>query len=510
MTKDLVIGIDSSTTATKAIAFDRGGAAVAEGRANVPLHNPLPGHFEQDARDWWNSTAQALRQLTSKIDASRIAAIAISNQRETFVPLGENDEPVRAGTVWLDERATAEVDELVALLGADTIRELIGKPCDVICCIYRVLWMKKNEPELFKRFSRITEVHAYLARKLTGEFRTSAASADPAGFLDLAAGTHAALLIKAVGLDVSHFPEPMRPGELLGTVTAEAAAQTGLVAGTPLVAGGGDGQCAGTGVNIFEPNRAYVNMGTALVSGMYSSGYSTDLAFRTMGAVAEQGYIFESCNRSGTFLVNWFAHEMFGAKPQDEPAIYASLEDEARAAGIGAGGIMLLPYWSGVMSPYWRSDARGAIAGLSASHKRGHVYRALLEGLSLEQTLATDAAAKAAGKPVDHYVAIGGGSNSDLWCQILADASGRDVVRSSTVEASALGAAMVAAKGAGWFSSVPEASAAMAGAVGRRFAPDEMAHKRYRSLLGIYREFWPLIANWNARLVAFAAQEGRS
>lgn len=505
MTKDLVIGIDSSTTATKAIAFDRGGVAVAEGRATVPLSNPLPGYFEQDARDWWGSTAQALRQLTGKIDASRIAAIAISNQRESFVPLDDKDEPVRAGTIWLDERATAEVEELKAQFGADTIHQLTGKPCDVICCIYRLQWMKKNEPELFKRFSRITEVHAYLARKLTGEFRTSAASADPAGFLDLAAGTHATSLIEAVGLDVSNFPHPMRPGEVLGTVTAEAAATTGLTAGTPVVAGGGDGQCAGTGVNIFEPGRAYVNMGTALVSGSFSTSYNTDLAFRTMSAVAEQGYIFENCNRSGTFLVNWFVHEMFGAKPQDEPDTYASLEEEARLAGIGAGGVMLLPYWSGVMSPYWRADARGAIAGLSASHKRGHVYRAVLEGLSLEQTLATDRAAEAAGKPVDHYVAIGGGSNSDLWCQILADASGRDVIRSATVEASALGAAMAAAKGAGWFATVPEASAAMAGEVTRRFAPDDMAHCRYRSLLGIFREFWPLIANWNARLVAFAA-----
>ena len=502
MTKDLVIGIDSSTTATKAIAFDRNGMAVAEGRASVALYNPLPGFFEQDARDWWSSTAEALRQVAAKVGSTRIAAIAISNQRESFVPLDQNDEPVRAGTIWLDERATAEVDELVAQFGADTIHRLTGKPCDVICCIYRLQWMRKHEPELFKRFHRIAEVHAFLVRKLTGEFKTSAASADPGGFLDLESGTHATTLIKAVGLDVANFPQPLRPGEVMGTVTAAAAAATGLIAGTPVVAGGGDGQCAGTGVNIFEPNRAYVNMGTALVSGTFSQSYSTDLAFRTMSAVAEQGYIFESCNRVGTFLVNWFAHELLGAK--DDPGVYKALEQEANAAGIGAGGILLLPYWGGVMTPYWRSDARGVIAGLSSSHKRGHVYRAVLEGLSLEQTLATNKAAETANSPVDHYVAIGGGSNSDLWCQILADASGRDVIRSSTVEASSLGAAMAAAKGAGWFPTVAEASAAMAGAVTKRFAPDAKAHARYRELIDIYRDLWPMMAKWNERLFAFS------
>lgn len=504
MTKDLVIGIDSSTTATKAIAFDKSGKAVAEGRATLPLYNPHPGFFEQDARDWWSSTAEALRQLSAQVDPARFAALAISNQRETFVPLDDHSEPVRAGTVWLDERAKVEVEDLVKIFGADHIHALTGKPCDVICCIYRLAWMRKHEPELYKRFNRITEVHAYLVMRLTGAFATSDASADPAGFLDLAKTQHATELFEAVGLKPENFPKPHHPGSILGTVTPEAAKETGLLPGTPVIAGGGDGQCAGTGVNVFEPNRAYVNMGTALVSGVFSSSYRVDSAFRTMAAVAEQGYIFESCNRVGTFLVNWFAHELLGAK--DDPGVYKALEQEAKTVGIGAGGIVLLPYWGGVMTPYWRSDARGVIAGLSSSHKRGHVYRAVLEGLSLEQTLATDKAAEAAGSPVDHYVAIGGGSNSDLWCQILADASGRDVIRSSTVEASSLGAAMAAAKGAGWFATVPEASAAMAGSVTKRFAPDAKARARYRELIDIYRDLWPMMAKWNERLFAFAEQ----
>jgi xylulokinase len=245
-------------------------------------------------------------------------------------------------------------------------------------------------------------------------------------------------------------------------------------------------------------------MGTAVVSGAYSSQLYTDRAFRTMGAVADQGYICESAIRTGTFLVDWMVRELFNADPRSDKALFGALENEARAAGVGAGGIVLLPYWSGVMTPYWRSEARGIMAGLNASHKRGHVYRAVLEGLSLEQTLSTNKAAAAMGSPIDHYVAIGGGSNSDLWCSILADASGRRVARSSTVEASSLGAAMAAAKGAGWFTSLIEASEAMTGQQTRMFEPDSKAAARYSELRGIFSDLWPLMAEWNARLAAFA------
>ena len=504
MTPDLVIGIDSSTSATKAIAFDRHGRLVAEGRAPIPLSNPQPGFFEQDAGDWWAAAVAALNQLFLHVDTGRVAALAMSNQRESFVPLDDAGKPLRPGTLWLDERAKTEVGELAALYGAERIHEVTGKPCDVTPCIYRLLWMKKHEPGLFARFAMISEVHAYLAYRLTGSHVTSTASADPPGFLDLRSMDHAAELMAVLGLKTSQFPALHLPGSVMGLVSDVAAKATGLKPGTPVVAGGGDGQCAGTGVNVFAPGRAYVNMGTALVSGVYSPSYRVDRAFRTEGAVAENGYIFESAVRTGTFLINWIVQELFNTNSRSEKAVFDALEREAATVGIGAGGIVLLPYWSGIMTPYWRSEGRGVIAGLNASHKRGHIYRAVLEGLSLEQARATDKAAEAMGASVDHYVAIGGGSNSDLWCQILADASGREVIRSSTVEASSLGAAMAAAYGAGWYESIREASEAMAGSVTLRFAPNPAAAGRYRELRDLHEALWPLIADWNSKLAAFA------
>jgi len=269
------------------------------------------------------------------------------------------------------------------------------------------------------------------------------------------------------------------------------------------VAGGGDGQCAGTGANVMTPGRAYVNLGTAVVSGSYGRDYAHDLAFRTEVAIADRGYIYETCLRAGTFLVDWLAREMFQIDRRKEREVFKTLEAEAAASPIGAGGVVVLPYWQGSMTPHWDSFARGVVAGLSGSTRRGDLYRALLEGVALEQAATTNRAAVATGRTIDHYVAIGGGASSDLWTQILADASARPVKRSSTVEASSLGAAMAAAKGAGWFPTITEASAAMSAEPVRIFEPDPVSSARYAELLAIQADLWPTLSAWNARLTAF-------
>ncbi|CAN0601024.1 unnamed protein product, partial [Ectocarpus sp. 12 AP-2014] len=157
-TKDCVVGIDSSTTATKAIAWTRDGKFVAEGRCPIKLLNPQPGHFEQNAKDWWTSTAKALQQLTGKIDAHRIASLAISNQRETFCVFDENERPLLPGTIWLDERATAQQQAFAEKFGAEAIRGMSGKPVDVIVPLYRMLWIAEHHPDIYSKIHRFADV----------------------------------------------------------------------------------------------------------------------------------------------------------------------------------------------------------------------------------------------------------------------------------------------------------------------------------------------------------------
>ena len=505
MKPDLVIGIDSSTTACKAIAFNRHGHIVAEGRATIPLYNPKPGWMEQEVSDWTGSLATALKQVTKKISARRIAAIAVSNQRESFAQFDANGKALRPGTLWLDERSHVEVKELAAKIGTERLHRISGKPSDVTPCIGRCLWFGRHMPKMWAKTAMTAEVSAVIAHDLTGQWHTSIASADPMGLLDVAKYDWSDELLSVVKLRREQLPKLFRPGEVMGEVTAAAAKCTSLSAGTPVVAGGGDGQCAGTGANIFIKGRAYLNLGTASVSGSYGETYAVDPAFRSMMAVGEEGFSFETAIRTGTFLVNWVVEQMFNVNPAKNPKIFAALEEEAATVPIGSGGVTLIPYWSGCMTPYWDTGARGVIAGLSGSHSRGHVYRALMESLALEQTMMTNAVA-AATSPIDHFAIVGGGSKSDLWCQIVADASGRDVKRLETAEASALGAAMAAAKGAGWFSSVAAASAAMSGKPVKTFRPRMKQHRVYADLLSVYVDLWPAISNWNTRMQTFVAQ----
>ena len=509
MPGDLVIGVDSSTTATKAIAWDAKGRAVAEGRAAVPLSNPQPGWFEQEASDWTSALTTALKQLSRKIDMKRVAGLAISNQRESFAQFDKNDRALRPGTLWLDERAPKQAKGLAAKLGAEHLRGISGKPADTTPCIARCAWFAENMPAMWKKTAMTAEVHGVLTHFLTGHWHTSTASADPMGLIDMARYDWSDELLAAVGLNRNQVPKLFRPGEVMGEVTPAAAKLTGLKAGTPVAAGGGDGQCAGTGTNVFVKGRAYINMGTACVSGSSGTAYAHAQAFRTLTAVAEEGYIYETCLRTGTFLVNWTVENLFNADPAKNPQIFKQLENEAAASPIGANGIVVMPHWSGSMTPFWDTATRGVIMGLSASQRRGDVYRAILEGVALEQAMMTNLAVEASGQAIDHYVAIGGGSKSDLWCQILADATARDVKRLETAEASSLGAGIAAARGAGWFRTVTGAARAMAGKPVRTFRPRAKACRRYQELLAIYTDLYPAIRDWNARLDAFTA-EGRA
>ena len=228
MSPDLVIGVDSSTTATKAIAWDRGGTAVAESRAPIALSNPRPGFFEQDPAEWWTSAAAAIRGVTGQIDPARIAALAISNQRETFALFRRDGSAVRPGTVWLDERSRPQEKSFGQRFGAERLHAISGKPLDVIPCLFRMLWHAEHEPALFAEAEMLADVHGFLSFKLTGEWATSTASADPMGILDMRGMTWSSEILDAAGVDIARLPRLVRPGQVIGEVTDEAAAATGL------------------------------------------------------------------------------------------------------------------------------------------------------------------------------------------------------------------------------------------------------------------------------------------
>ena len=297
-------------------------------------------------------------------------------------------------------------------------------------------------------------------------------------------------------------------------VTLAAAQATGLPAGLPVVAGAGDGQCAGLGANAIVPGRAYLNLGTAVASGVISAGYRCDRAFRTLIAPIPGHYYAEHILRGGVFTIAWFvekfAADLRGLSATAHQPQRAEEVLEAAAAQLppGAGGLMLVPYWNNVMNPYWDPSATGIVIGWTGSHGRAHFYRAILEGIAYEQRLVGDAMMAALGAPFTEYVVMGGGSHSDLWRQIIADVTGVPVVRSTSAEATCLGAGILAATAAGWYADVSVAAAAMTGVAGR-CAPQPATQAIYDRLYReVYQGLFPVVQPAVDRLTALTAAIG--
>lgn len=481
---DLVLAIDASTTGCKALVFDAEGRILAQGSAPIALENPAPGGWEQDAEHWWRALTDACGQLGTWRD--RVRVVAVTHQRETFVLCGRDGVPRGPAIVWMDERATAQVGRYLARDAE--LHALTGKPVCLTPSFYKALWLREAHPERFAGDVVLCDVFAYLSHRLTGRFATSLASADPTGLLSMRDADWSAELLGALGLDERSVPSLVPVGAVLGTLTAGAASELGLSIGIEVVATAGDGQCAGLGAGIVGLDSAYLNLGTAMVSGVCAPSYQTDRAFRTLYAAVPGGYQLETDLKGGTFTLNWLA-SLTGAK--DVAAALAKLEREASTLPPGAGGLRCLPYFCGVMNPYWDDAAGGAFVGLRGDHGPAHLYRAVLEGLALEQRLHTDAVQASTGVPVETFVVMGGGSRSDLFCQIVADATGRTVVRSGTSEATALGAAILGSVSAGLHGDVATGVRVMTSR-GHSFVPGP-AQSVYRGLFPSYAALYPTL-----------------
>lgn len=484
-----VIGLDSSTTATKAIAWNDKGVIVASAREPIPLSSPQAHYYEQNPDDWWLSAQKALQSITGQVDPGSIKALAISNQRETFVPLGRDKNYLRPAIVWLDERCKDEVVRFSRRIGRRRIHRITGKPVDYAPVVYRVAWMKRNEPALFKNIHKICDVHTYLVWKLTGSFKTSWASADPLGLFDLKNKKWSQPILSALELQENQLPHAYSPGTVLGTLSGEASAATGLLKDTLVVAGGGDGQAAGSGVNALTSERAYLNLGTAVVSGVYGQYYKTSNAFRTLNSCSDTGFYYECSLRAGTFAIDWFIKNILGKDPVTYPGIYHQLEQDAEQVSPGSCPLLHLPYLCGVMNPYWDINARAAFIGLSSSHTSVHMYRAILEGIAFELLFTLSLVEAAIHTKVQELIAIGGGSSSSLWCRIIADITGKKICLPYTTEASCLGAGIAASVGAGLHPSFSRAAGEMTG-IKKVITPDMQQQRIYQTLFKSYKKMY--------------------
>ena len=478
MTEKFVIGIDSSTQSTKAIVWNEKGQPVSEGRAPISMKMPQPGHAEQDPEEWWDSFIIALRQALQKIDPKRVEGLSISNQRETVAFLDQDGTSLHDAMVWLDERAANEVGGLCEVLGGEKIHKISGKPIDPTPVLYRLKWLSKNKPKVLEKTHRILDVQGYLVFRLTGTAKTSWTSADPFGTFDIHKKVWSSTLLDQVGVRTNQFPEALCPGKEIGRISEKITSEFNLPINLKIFAGGGDGQCAGLGVNAIAGGRAYLNLGTAIIAGASSQDLRLSNFWRTLISPTGQGYFLEAVQRAGAFFVNWFL-ECLGSGERT-PETFARLEEQASKIDIGSEGVLVQTHLSGCMDPHWDPQAFGTFLGLRTHHTQAHLYRASLEALTLESARAMQKMASE-GVELRKINAIGGGAQSPLWMKMIADATQLPVQRSLSNEASALGAGISAAVGAGWFASFKEAAAAMTNDA-ELIEPDQNVAEKWQDL----------------------------
>jgi sugar (pentulose or hexulose) kinase len=498
MKKDLLIGIDCSTTASKAIVWDTRGTYIAEKRKKMPLLSPNPDWEEQPAEYWWDATADALKSVVREIDHSRIAAIGITHQRETFVPLDSDMRPLRNGITWVDTRSKTEVEEMKKACG-DKILQISGRYPNLYASNSKIMWLREHEPSVFDRTYKYTDVGGYLIYRLTGNSVTTFPSACPMGIVDIKKRCWSGDIMKLLGVRREQFFDLVSPGSVVGGLTKDAAAEVGLPKGIPVVGGGGDGQCASVGAGVVGEGRASLNLGTAVVSQLCSNEYKPGKAYRSMCGCLPETYINETLIAAGTLTISWFI-DTFGQDIKsisNKNKITAEQVFEVMASAVKPGDprLLLVPYWKGAAAPSWDQFAKGIVIGWSENITKAHLYRAVLEGITFEQRYLYEETNKVLGSELGEIVLLGGGAKSPLWRQIVADICGIPVHIPHTFEATCLGAAMLAAYAVGLYKSVTDATKNMS-MIQETYSPNmengnfytKVYEKVYKSLFPKIRE----------------------
>jgi xylulokinase len=485
-----VLGIDASTTAVKAILLDESGAVRGIGSSAYELSVPRPLWSEQDPHLWWDGTIAAIRAVLAAtgVAGDDVAAVGLTGQMHGAVLLDRADEVIRPAILWNDQRTGAECDLIREVVGPERLVAITGNDALTGFTAPKLVWVRDHEPEAWRRVAHVLLPKDYVRLRLTGEHAMDKADGSGTMLFDLAARDWSREVLAALRIDPAWMPPTFEGPEVTGTLTAEAAAATGLRAGTPVVAGGGDQAANAVGVGAVEPGIVALSLGT---SGVVFATTDRPL-FEARGRVhafchAVPGrWHMMSVMLSAAGSLRWF---------RDAVAPGAAYDDlVALAAEVPAGseGLLFLPYLTGERSPHPDPLARGAFVGLTLAHDRRHLTRAVLEGVAFGLRDGLDLMIEAGMSEPSVIRASGGGTSSPLWRQILADVLGAEIATVDTAEGAAYGAGLLAAVGAGWFPSVEDAAGRLVTATPTA-APGPDA-PRYVEAHAIYRELYPALA----------------
>jgi xylulokinase len=485
-----VLGIDVSTTATKAVLIDETGAVRGVGASEYGVEVPQPLWSEQEPRLWWDGAVAAIRSVlaTTGTPGDDVAAIGLTGQMHGLVLLDERNEVLRPAILWNDQRTAAECDAIRAAVGPERLIAITGNDALTGFTAPKLVWVRDHEPDVWRQGAHVLLPKDFVRLRLTGDHAVDKADGAGTILFDLAARDWSPEMLDALRIDRRWLPETFEGPDVTGLVTAAAAEATGLRPGTPVVAGGGDQAANAVGLGAVEPGTPVLSLGTSGVVFAPTARPIIESAGRVHAfchSVPDRWHLM-SVMLSAAGSLRWYRDTV-------APGVsYGDLTDAAADVPAGSDGLWFLPYLSGERSPHPDPLARGAFVGLTVGHERRHLTRAVLEGVAFGLRDGLDLMVEA-GMPVPARIrASGGGTASPVWRQILADVLDAEIATVATTEGAAYGAGVLAAVGAGWFPGVGAATDAwVATTVVAAPGPDAAT---YRERHAGYRALYPALA----------------
>ncbi len=486
----LFLGLDVSTTGAKALLINEKGGVVSSATTPLTLSTPQPLWSEQDPRDWWTGMAKSIREALeqARVSGSAVTAIGLTGQMHGLVLLDEQGEVLRPAILWNDQRTGAQCDEMRSRLGWERLIQITGNDALTGFTAPKILWVRQNEPEIYARARHILLPKDYIRYRLTGDYAMDKADGSGTILFDLKNRDWSPEVLTALDIPANWLPSTFEGPTVTGYVSAQAAAETGLVQGIPVVGGGGDQATQAVGVGAVQPGIIALTLGT---SGVVFATTESPL-------IEPEGRLHAFCHAvpdrwhfmgvmlSAAGSLQWHRDTL-------APGVsFDTLVNEAGDIKAGSDGLLFLPYLTGERTPYPDPLARAAWVGLTVRHTRAHMTRAVLEGVAFGIKDSFTLILQAGLGSIQQVRISGGGAKSALWRQIMADVLGVELVTVNTTEGAAYGAALLAGVGAGLYENVPAACEATIQITGRT-GPTQ-ATRAYQDYYPHYRALYPALA----------------
>ena len=499
MPGDLLLGIDIGTSGSKAVLVGADGNVLVSAAAEYPMYTPRPLWAEQDPHDWWTAAVAVIRLVLrgGNIKLERVAGVGLTGQMHGLVLLDERGQVLRPCIMWNDQRTGPQCEEITRRLGLPRLMELIANPVLPGFTAPQIVWVRAHEPEIYTSVAHVLLPKDYVRYRLTGQYATEVSDASGTALLDVRGRRWSQEMLDALDIPAGWLPECFESHVPSAAISVEAAAETGLLTGTPVVGGGGDQAAQAVGSGILHEGVISVTLGT---SGVVFAATDRFL-------LEPEGRLHAFCHAApgrwhlmGVMLsaagsLRWFrdtlGREEVASATASNMDAYDLLTAEAAAAPAGCEGLLFLPYLTGERTPYPDPDARGVFFGLTVRHGKAHMVRAVMEGVAfgLRDSLEL---MRPMGVQINQVRASGGGARSPLWRQILADVFNAEIVLTNVTEGAAFGAALIAGVGTGLYRDVDDACA-RAISITDRVEPGASAAV-YEDFYPVYRALYPALA----------------